>query len=486
MMIPIPKENYVCVAQSSNCLVYLSKDVNQKLSIETVIDTNIHSKIASNEFELTPVVRITPDNTTAVSLNKPAIIELLKNIELSEKEAKNETIPLCAESETSELRELGPECNCQVHKDRISFEVAHFSLYTVISRRPYPSSTMIVKPSANVPAPTEVTITELPGFKVQIPPCSVNADREVEITATMLYDYPAVRSEEDRSCLASSCIQLEPHGITFSKNVSISIPLPDYAEVMENNPNAQLQVRYSDVTGKKQWHLVDHCLREDEDGLYIAVVETNHFSMFKAIFEDPVSCIRSLFNNSFNIEARCQVFMSQETVFESQLEFGIAVLFSPHIKNEPDSIPKNYKHVLADSDQLDLQVSRHDKIQFAIKLNAALKPLECNKPMTGLFTMKGRQQKSFTIKLDGKVVLPGGLPMGELSIGVQGAQKIQFEENCQKMNLIKVNTHIMITISNVIMLVERFMMSLPYLYILLYSHLSQALLHLISKLLKKA
>ena len=145
-MIPISKENYVCVARSSNCLVYLSKDVNQNFSIETVTDTNIHPKIASNEIELTPIVRITPNNAMA-SLNKPAIIELLKNIELSEKDAKNQIIPLCAETETSKWRELGSECNCKVHKDRISFEVMHFSLYAVISRKPYPSSTKIVKPS---------------------------------------------------------------------------------------------------------------------------------------------------------------------------------------------------------------------------------------------------------------------------------------------------------------------------------------------------
>ena len=450
-MIPISKENYVCAAQSSNCLVYLSKDVNQKLSIKTVTDTNIHPKIASNEIELSPIVCITPDNTT-VSLNKPAIIELLKNIELSEKDTKNEIIPLCAETETSEWRELGLECNCKVHKDRISFEVMHFSLYAVISRKPYPSSTKIVKPSADTSAPTQVTISDLPGFKLQIPPCSVNADQDVKITATMLYDCPAVCSEEDRNCLASSCIGLEPHGITFSENVSISIPIPNYAEVMENNPNAQLEVWHSDVAVNKR-NLVDHCLCKDEDGQSIVVVEIKHFSTFITKFKNLVSHLKSPFNSSFNIEARCQVFMSQETVIESQLIFGIAVLFSPH-KNEPDSIPQNYKHVLADSDRLDLQVSRHDKIQFSVELDEALLPLRC-KPIAGLFTMNGRQQKSFTIKLDGKIVLSGGLPIGELSIGVQGG----FEENCQTMNLIKVSVY---TKFDIIVLVERFIMCLPY------------------------
>ena len=471
----------MCVAQSSNCLVYLSKDVNQNFSIETVTDTDIHPKIASNEIELTPIVRITPDNAMA-SLNKPAIIELLKNIELSEKDAKNEIIPLCAETETSEWRELGSECNCKVHKDRISFEVIHFCLYAVVSCKPYPSSTKIVKPLVDITAPTEVTISDLPGFKVQIPPRSVNANQDVEITATMLYDCPAVCCEEDRNCLASSCIGLEPHGITFSENVSISIPIPNYAEVMENNPNAQLEVWHSDVVANKR-NLLDHCLCKDENAQYIVVVEINHFSTLITKFKDLISRLKSPFNSSFNIEVRCQVFMSQETVFNSQLMFGIAVLFSPY-SNEPDSIPQNYKYVLADSDRLDLQVSRHDKIQFSVKLNEALLPLKCE-PITGLFMMNGRQQKSFTIKLDGKVELSGGLPMGELSIGVQGG-------NCQTMNLIKVSIHIMIIIY-IVMLIERFIMTLclPYVYIYtcIYSHLNQALLHLISKLpinLKKA
>jgi hypothetical protein len=432
MMMPISKENYACVAKSSNCLVYLSnQDVNKKVSIETVTDANIHSKIASNEIELTPVVRISPDNMM-VSLEKPAIIELLKNVELSVKEANNETIPLCADSHTSEWRELGAECNCEVHKDRISFEVTCFSgLYAVISRKPFPSSTKTVKPSADIPAPTELAISQLPGFKVQIPPCSVNADREVEITATMLYDSPVVCSEEDRSSLASSCIRLEPHGITFSKDVSISIPIPEYAEVMENNPNAQLQVWHSDTTASKQWSLIGHHLCKDEGSRDVAVVKINHFSILKANFKDLVSCLKNLiFENSFNIEARCQVFMTQEAVIESQLKFGIAVFFSPY-GNEPVPVPQNYKHVLADSDQLDLQVSRHNQIQFTVEFDEDLLPLRCE-PVTGVFEIVGRQQRSFTIKLDGTVVLSGGLPMGKLSIGVS--------EGCfQTMNLIKVS-----------------------------------------------
>ena len=83
----LPKEDYVCVAQNSLCLVYLPQQVNEKLSIETVTDERLYPRIASNEIIITPVVRITPDNASLV-LEKPAIIELAKTIELSEKEGE--------------------------------------------------------------------------------------------------------------------------------------------------------------------------------------------------------------------------------------------------------------------------------------------------------------------------------------------------------------------------------------------------------------
>ena len=244
----VPKEGYKCKAQDSLYLVYLPQEINEKLSIETVSDTSVHPKIASNEILITPVVRITSDNMS-LSLEKPAVIELVKTIELSDEEANNEVIPLCANSESSEWKELGSECNCKVLKDRVSFQLTHFSLCTVIFCKPYPSSTVRVKPaSADIPVPdhsstaTVLTVPELPGFKVQIPPSSINADRETDITATVLYDCPTICSEDERSWLASSCIELEPHDITFTEKVSVSLPIPDYDEVMKNDPDAQLQI----------------------------------------------------------------------------------------------------------------------------------------------------------------------------------------------------------------------------------------------------
>ena len=151
----LPKEDYVCVARNSLCLVYLPQHVNEKLSIKTVTDERLYPRIASNEIIITPVVCITPSNAN-LSLEKPAIIELAKTIELSDKEGDNKVIPLYTKPNYSGWNQLGTGSvvNCRVLQDRISFQVTHFSLYTVISRKPYPSSSVRVKPASVTAPPT--------------------------------------------------------------------------------------------------------------------------------------------------------------------------------------------------------------------------------------------------------------------------------------------------------------------------------------------
>ena len=431
----------MCVAQTLLCVMYLPHEINQKLLIETITDTSTHPKIASYEIKITPVVHITSKNTSSL-LEKPAIIELAKTIELSDKEANNKVIPLCANSESLEWKELGSECNCKVLKDRISFEVTHFCFYAVISRKHYPSSTVRVKPvSADIltpdhssTRPTELTVPELPGFKVHIPPSNANADRETDITATVLYDCPAVCSEDDRNWLASSCIELEPHGITFAEKISVYLPIPDYAEVMKNDPDAQLQIFWHSAnctTDEERDELVNHYICQDEEGRYVAIVQTDHFSTLKAVWKSIKVCVEKLFKHTFNIKARCQVFMSQETFVQSHLIFSIAIFFNPY-KEEPYPVPHNYKHMLTDSDLMDLKVSNDDAIQFRVKFDELLSPQKC-KPVAGHFSHSGHQQKSFTVKLDSSVELQGGLPLGELSIGVR-------EDNYHTLSLIKVST----------------------------------------------
>ena len=431
-MQPLAKDGYVCAARSSLCLVYLPQEINEKLSIETVSDTSIHLSIASFEILITPAARISADNPNLL-LKKPAIIEFVKSIELSENDQTDNTVlPLRADSESSGWKELESDCNCRVQSDRISFEVTQFSLFAVISRKPYPKSTVKLKPSADIHAPnrisapsTELTIPELPGFKVQFPPSSIKADRETDVTATVLYDSPTVCSEDNRNRLASPCIELEPHGIAFSKPVSIFIPIPHYTEIKENHPDAQLQILWlsGDVTDKEP---VKHIVSQDKGGQYVAIVQTNHFSKLIPMWSKRVAS--RLFGIPFKIRTRCQVFMSQETPSKSRLTFIIAVHFYSY-KEKPHPIPTDYKYMLVDSNLLKLTVSNSDVVQFKIEFNEDLK---C-KPIVGKFEISGSQQESFIIHLDGSDELSGGFPIGTLSIGVKEKYK-------QTLALIKVSS----------------------------------------------
>lgn len=437
----ILKNSYTCVANNLVCLIYLPWETSNKFYVESILDSYYHPNKASNEIQITPVVHIT--SGVFLSAEKTAIIEIMKTVELSEKEMqKNSIIALCASSKSAEWKELGSESNCRVLKDRVMFEVTHFSLFTVISRKPHPSSTVKVKSMINNPDQRttfmELTVPELPGFKVEISPSNMNTDEDIDFTATVHYDSPVRcnNDSEDGECFASSCIELEPHGITFSKDVCVSIPIPNYIKVKERQPDAQLQIwhanKQTDACKKLDWELVEHRVFRDEEGRYIAKVLTKHFSYFKPLW-DMCTWAKTVICGSFCIKARCQVFMSKETIVQPHLMFSIAVLFYPY-KEEPEAIPHNYRHMLVDSNLLDLQVSNNECITFQVELNKRLFPQE-NVPLTGSFVISGRQQKAFNVEIEGAMEIQEGLPLGRLSIGTQQTSK----EGYHTLALIKVS-----------------------------------------------
>ena len=264
-------------------------------------------------------------------------------------------------------------------------------------------------------------------------------NEDIDFTATVHYDSPVRCNNEDRECFASSCIEVEPHGITFSKEVCVSIPIPNYIKIKERQPDAQLQIWHAneqtDAHKKLDWKLVEHCIYQDEEGHYIAKVLTKHFSYFKPLW-DMYTRAKAVICGSFCVKARCQVFMSKETVVQPHLMFSIAVLFYPY-KEEPEPVPHNYRHMLVDSNLLDLQVSNNDSITFQVELNKRLSPQEnVPLPLTGSFVISGRQQKAFNVEIERAMEIQGGLPLGRLSIGTQQTSS---KESYHTLALIKVS-----------------------------------------------
>ena len=227
----------------------------------------------------------------------------------------------------------------------------------------------------------------------------------------------------------------------FTKAVSIFIPIPDYIEVKEKHPNAQLQIWHATKHfNSLHWNLVKHSISQDEEGKYVAIISTKHFSWYKPLW-DVCAWAWSQFYGSFGIKERCQVFMSQETRLQpsQDITFSIAVLFYPY-KEDPEPVPCNYKYTLLDSGLLDLNVSNTDALQFEVELNELLLP-KTQKPITGSFIIsshQARHQKHRMVSLDGKVELQPGLPIGELTFGI----KERPEDTHQTLTLIKVSATI--------------------------------------------
>lgn len=82
----ITKEGYTCAVRNSHCIVYIPDDCNKQIFVNTVHDALLYPKTKPNGTLLTPVVCITPHGTTFDS-NKPAVVELMKTVELFQQDS---------------------------------------------------------------------------------------------------------------------------------------------------------------------------------------------------------------------------------------------------------------------------------------------------------------------------------------------------------------------------------------------------------------
>ena len=214
---------YTCVAQSHLGIVYLPESAQSTIDIDlqTTNDVAFHPKTNANEVLLTPVISITPHNGS-LSTDQPAIIELMRNVQLLDiGDHKIVHVPMCSSTDQSvppNWEELDVECD--VLEDRIRFKMTHFSYFSVIARFSPPTATVTVDPNvSDTEGQVQLTVPELPGFKVEIPSKSVQSATEVK--ATLHYDDFEVCRGSFSQPLASASVHLEPHGMQFSeKNFS--------------------------------------------------------------------------------------------------------------------------------------------------------------------------------------------------------------------------------------------------------------------------
>ena len=429
-----PKEGYSCAACNSVCVVYLPEDCFQNLSVNT-LDSIHNPQLCANEILLTPLVCISPHGL-AFSADKPAIIELIRTVELTNQHCNPTLVPLFNNSMPPEWKDLEFSSGCEMLDDRVVFKTTHFSYFTVVARFPLPSATVSIEPDSSPQSqPAELTVPELPGFKVEIPSSSVEIT--TDITATVYYDDPELYVENDQHSLATSCIALEPHNMQFTQRIPITMPIPNYAEIVKEHPDIKLQLWCSSGSSENvqaNWEQIEDSDVEiicDGAGNYLATAYTTHFTFFTFLYNKSVDCCMNFFAE--RIRGRCQVFMTRETKLGSFLNFGISVLLYPF--QDQYRALQNYEYLLYDS-MKPIEVIA-GKLECKIEFNESLLTEMCSSQrcysQSCRFSKDLTSQADFLINLDasGGSELPAGVVLANLVI--------EHGYEAHKFNLIKVH-----------------------------------------------
>ena len=418
------KRDYKVVARNSVCLIYLPNDCAQQVCVMTISDLMLHPILKANEVLITPVVCVSPDEM--ISSEKPAIIELLNtgefaNMDITQK-IKHTLVPIYSNASPVQWKKVELQ-DCIVYGDRVTFKTNHFSYFAVVAQHPISSVSAVVKPGPNHENKSvELTIPELPGFKVEIPPASVQC--ATNITATVCHSDPDSELHDcdcEFQSPASAFVILEPHNTQFLNKVPITVPIPGYAKITEEHPDIKLQLWYASHEDSEQirikWEHIEEAdidISCDSDGNYLATTYTSHFSIFRYLWNIVIDWRLNYFAE--RIRGRCQVFMTREVKLGSCVTFGITVLLYPF--RDPYDKLDQYEYILLDG-CVPIEYLAGDK-RCCIKLDSSL-PLDsdsCNPEQNKRLSKDYEMRVDFVIRLQAgdKLELPEGMVLGKLHI----------------------------------------------------------------------
>ena len=430
-------ENYVCVVSSSLFAVYLPKG-KETVTVHAE-NVKLDLKLQANEIAIAPVVHVTPAALT-IGRDEPAIVELKKIIEISEKQ-ENEVVVLFSRAIPvyfQEWEELGTGSHCELLNDCIRFRVMQLGFFTAIARHqmlPLYAKVNLSPSESETSDPIELTIPGVSEFKMSIP--RTNVQTEATVTATAHYDHEILCMEASDHRLATACITFEPQNMELPKPVPLSLVIPGYDEVMKRYPRVELQF-LSGVRSHKshsediQWeinHSKDFKISRHENRIF-ATTHSTHLVPLKFMWRGIPSSQQGLgtkheYHKSIvkssvkSFSARCQVFMScvEHVGSEHLLSFSVAILVYPFQASKAYETLEQYEYSLFDSGSIPYEFKGCD-LTCVLKLNRRLflQPKPENSELISTDSLSGNfcSRMEFEIELHESVKLKGAL--GNLSI----------------------------------------------------------------------
>lgn len=417
------------------------------MDIQSIYDATMHPKVSPSEILLTPVVSITSCGNLSHDIDQPVIIELVTSVTFHPGGNRKimpmfsntcQSVSPCWEGLTTE---------CDLLEDRVRFKTTHFSFFAVIVQFSPPTASVTIDPTESVDTGSHVklTITEMPGFNVVIPSESVQS--ATEVTATLFYD------DSDQECkgkieqplqLASACVLLEPHGQSFSKKVSVDVPIPGYSKIIAANPNAKPRLLYSPSGSSNDWKVHEDLEIRNVGDDFVATFYIDHFSRWKLIWPEGLigvaEAIGTIFKHVKSLGSRCQVFMTRETDVGAVINFSIQVLVYP-FQDTPQEIPPNYHYMLYDSGSQQIKFAP-GLLKFSLELKGYLHPLANQKLLNRSHTLSVDYAARTEFDIDLEKISDSGsrLKEGAVLAHLSVADCSNDGTNVHECNLIKVIT----------------------------------------------
>ena len=342
---------YSWVATEHSCQVYLPRGHDLvEVQIHMVQDHSLLPPLQPNEILATPVVSVQPHGRI-FPLDFPAVLVIPHCIDSSRLSSAC-LVPMCSNTtahQSPQWKKLDSSI-VEIFGNCIKLTAVHFSLFAVLLRWPYPSTTVEANPQCGA----RVTVQEVPGLSVSLPP---GALQEPICLKTVVYFSDEPYHTCSGAALASPCIGLEPHGQQFSKPVDITVPIPDCDLICEEF-GGQLSLWRAECSGERaplHWEREDvpYELQEVEPGLCIVCFSVTHFSWFKWMWDLPQALLQAARAGAVHvfrrmrvqaISVRCQVLMSPP-IHDRTCGMAVAVFRF----GEPLRSIANYKWILADS-----------------------------------------------------------------------------------------------------------------------------------------
>ena len=342
---PVPA-GYQHIPGTSLSQVYLPEEVSEDVQLQLLKDYD--PTVKANELLLTPVVSVSPQGLT-FSPTKPAIIVLPKVVEPDD---NHKLIPVYSATEPSQIpswSEPTESTHCEMLANHIVLKTTSLGLFAVLARFPYPSSSISINPDTN----QELSVPELKGFKVELPSHSLPRAKAVEeIKATVYYSDHQSQSEDNS--LASARVDIEPHGLQFAQNIPVTLPIPDYAKITEEDPNAKLEIwqaaaKESNDPSQQTFKRLDSTveIHQSEDG-FVATSQISESGVIENRWNKRIQGLgagtaysKSQQKPKF-INGKVRAFMSCEDIHEGLNRFGILAVIDSIA--DPQPIPEEYQH----------------------------------------------------------------------------------------------------------------------------------------------